>query len=200
MLFSLLIASSLGAYFSRRIIDGQRLRLILALGGAAVASLLIVLATPSFLDAALRHPAAIQFIAIATLIFPAGFLMGIPFPAGIEQLERQFPEAVCWAWTATSAASVLASTLSLFLAIHFGLANTAFVGVGCYLIAAAAWACSPQHASRQSSGTALAKLGQSISVGMPSVSPEPDRAVDQVGTRNEQSVPQDKTRSANPPP
>jgi predicted MFS family arabinose efflux permease len=77
----------------------------------------------------------------ACVIAPAGFLMGIPFPVGLSQLDSRFPRAVRWAWALNAAASVLGSAGSIFLAIYIGLRATMLVGAALYLAAAAVqWA------------------------------------------------------------
>jgi predicted MFS family arabinose efflux permease len=67
------------------------------------------------------------------LIAPAGFLMGMPFPTGLTQLEARFPQAVRWAWALNAAASVLGSAAAIFLAIYVGLRATLLAGACLYL-------------------------------------------------------------------
>ena len=59
--------------------------------------------------------------------------MGMPFPSGLARLERQYSQAVCWAWAVNAAAGVLGSVGAIFLAIHVGLAQTVLLGGLCYL-------------------------------------------------------------------
>jgi hypothetical protein len=69
------------------------------------------------------------------LIFPAGFLMGMPFPVGLARLETWHSPSVRWAWSLNAAASVLGSVAALVFAIYFGLLQTLFVGAALYGIA-----------------------------------------------------------------
>jgi hypothetical protein len=72
-----------------------------------------------------------------SLIAPAGFLMGIPFPTGLSRLEERYPHAVRWAWALNAASSVLGSAAAIFLAIYIGLRATLLMGALLYLAALA---------------------------------------------------------------
>jgi len=83
----------------------------------------------------------------AVLIFPAGFLMGMPFPVGLARLEKWHSASVRWAWSLNAAASVLGSVASLVLAIYLGLVQTLLIGGALYLAALAAAVTNPAEAS-----------------------------------------------------
>ncbi len=69
----------------------------------------------------------------AVLIFPAGFVMGMPFPTGLARLERWHKPSVRWAWSLNAAASVLGSAGALVCAIYMGLVETLLLGGLLYL-------------------------------------------------------------------
>jgi hypothetical protein len=80
------------------------------------------------------------------LLAPLGFVMGMPFPAGLRALTtppasagrpRTGAEenAVEWAWAMNAAASVLGSVLAMVIAIQFGLTITLACGAAAYLFA-----------------------------------------------------------------
>jgi hypothetical protein len=48
-------------------------------------------------------------------------------------LEREFPQAVRWAWALNAAASVLGSVAAICLAIYIGLRATVLMGALLYL-------------------------------------------------------------------
>ncbi len=87
------------------------------------------------LQAGVAWPLAVKCLVTTGLLFPAGFLMGMPFPCGLKRLEARFPSAVRWAWAMNSASSVLGSVAAIFLAIHLGLAETLLLGGAMYLVA-----------------------------------------------------------------
>ncbi len=134
VVFTLLVASSLGSWASGRLVgaDGGRLRTALAVTALAVAAL--GAATPRAVNAAMTLPVVARCALTVALLFPAGFVMGMPFPCGLKRLEARYPSAVRWAWAMNSASSVLGSVLAIFLAIHLGLFETLAAGAGAYFL------------------------------------------------------------------
>jgi len=106
---------------------------------AAVAILIGLLA----LDVGLLLPKGITLphpwkIAVTVaLIFPVGFLMGMPFPTGLARLEKWQSASVRWAWSLNAAASVLGSVAALVFAIYVGLVQTLLIGGALYVVALA---------------------------------------------------------------
>ena len=134
IIFSMLISSGFGSFFSRRLVAGatsSRLQWVL-LGVAAVVAVLAFVAAPVS-EAGVGLPLAVKVMITICLIIPAGFLMGIPFPTGLSRLEERFPQAVRWAWSLNAAASVMGSATAIFLAIYIGLRATLLIGGLLYL-------------------------------------------------------------------
>ncbi|HME10515.1 MAG TPA: hypothetical protein VKG25_25905, partial [Bryobacteraceae bacterium] len=134
IIFSMLISSGLGSFFSRRLVSGDAeasLRWVLAAISAAVITLAFVV-TPLG-EVVTGWPLPGKMLITALLIAPAAFLMGMPFPAGLTQLEARFPDAVRWAWSLNAAASVLGSCGAIVLSIYLGLRATLLIGGGLYL-------------------------------------------------------------------
>jgi len=137
VIFSLLVSSGLGSYFSRRILAGDDRRLLRALALISVAvALLAALVTP-LLTAGVGLPLPLKFLITVLLISPAGFLMGMPFPTGLKRLEEWHKPSVRWAWSLNAAASVLGSVGALICAIYLGLMETLLAGGVLYLAALA---------------------------------------------------------------
>jgi hypothetical protein len=137
VIFSMLLSSSAGSFVSRRVIAGDDRRLSILLLGVVTSVALLVFVAPATMDATLSQPLPFKLAVLAALIFPVGFLMGMPFPSGLRRLEAGFPNAVCWAWAVNAAASVLGSVGAVFCGIYLGLAQTAMIGSGLY---GGAWA------------------------------------------------------------
>jgi hypothetical protein len=136
IVFSMLVWSGLGSFYSRRLIRGaHRKRLIMTLVGVAVAVSVIAFAAAPISEFGVGWPLEAKILVTVCLIAPAAFLMGIPFPTGLTWLESRFPQAVRWAWALNAASSVLGSASAIFLAIHIGLRATVLVGAGLYLCA-----------------------------------------------------------------
>lgn len=137
IIFSMLVASGLGSYFSSRIASGGLLRVLGAI--AALVTALAFAAGP-LVEATATWVLAAKLLLSAIAVAPAAFLMGVPFPAGLLWLSRQYAEAIRWAWALNAAASVLGSALAILIAIYLGLRATMLAGAGLYLLAlTAAW-------------------------------------------------------------
>jgi hypothetical protein len=137
IIFSMLISSGLGSFWSRRLTGDAsgtgRLSAVLV-GVAATVSALAYLAAPVS-EFGVGWPLPLKALVTVCLIAPAGFLMGIPFPTGLMRLEKSFPRAVRWAWALNAAASVLGSVAAICLAIYIGLRATVLTGAFLYLCA-----------------------------------------------------------------
>ena len=136
IIFAMLVASSLGSYWSKRLGAADRdstLRLVL-IAVAALVTLLSLVVTP-LSNAAVGWPFAARVALTLALIAPPAFAMGIPFPSGLTRLERWHHPAVRWAWSINAAASVLGSGLAMFFALYLGLRETLFLGGMLYLAA-----------------------------------------------------------------
>lgn len=136
IVFAMLVASSLGSFYSKRLGTAERdsaLRWVL-LAVAAIVGLLSVVVTP-LADAAVGWPFPARVALTIALIVPAAFGMGMPFPSGLARLERWHQPSVRWAWSINAAASVLGSALAIFFALYLGLRETLFIGGLLYLVA-----------------------------------------------------------------
>ena len=131
IIFSMLISSGVGSYFSHRMI--RKLEAHFLLIGIAVAVTVLAFVAAPISEFGAGWPLPVKALVVVCLIAPAGFLMGIPFPTGLTRLERQFPQAVRWAWALNAAASVLGSVSAICLAIYIGLRATVLVGALLYL-------------------------------------------------------------------
>ena len=134
IVFSMLISSGFGSYFSRRLVSsrsGTRLRTVLIAVALAVTLLALVAAPIS--ESGIGLPLPIKMLITVLLIAPVGFLMGIPFPTGLSKLEECYPHAVRWAWSLNAASSVMGSATAIFLAVYLGLRTTLLIGGLLYL-------------------------------------------------------------------
>ena len=138
IIFSMLLASGLGSYFSRRLVGSSDGRLAGVLALVAVVVGVLAALVSQVLQAGVGWPLAAKFAVSVLLIAPAGFLMGMPFPAGLRRLEQRSAAAVKWAWSLNAAASVMGSVGAVVLAVYLGLRETLLVGGAMYLGALAA--------------------------------------------------------------
>jgi hypothetical protein len=145
---ALLIAAAAGSYFSRTL-DLRRPASRGALFAAIATGLVVALnAMPFILEQGLYFNLVGKIGLSLAAIFPVGFLMGMPFPAGLRTLP---PELTPLAWASNGAFSVLASVLSVVLAMHWGFTFLAVGAAGLYLMA---WAFVPAEVSETERGPA----------------------------------------------
>jgi spermidine synthase len=145
VIFLMLVSSGAGSLVSRRWLRGRNLARSPLL--AIVAGLLAyVFLLPAVLPSMVGFPFALKLIISGLLLTPLGFLMGMPFPAGLGALgaaaasnpttaETPGESGVEWAWAMNAASSVLGSVLAMVIAIRFGLSATLMTGAVAYLLA-----------------------------------------------------------------
>jgi hypothetical protein len=135
IVFSMLVASGAGSFFSRRWILGDDSRLMIILGAIAVLIAAMAFAASPIAGAAAGWSIYGKMAITAIAIAPAAFLMGMPLPSGLRRLEERHPPSIRWAWSINAAASVLGSGGAIVLAIYLGLRATMLIGGGLYLVA-----------------------------------------------------------------
>ncbi len=135
IVFSMLVASGAGSFYSRRMIAGDDVRLMQVLAGIAILVAMLAFTAPALTGAAVSWPLPAKMLITALAIAPAAFLMGMPFPSGLLRLEERHSPSVRWAWSLNAAASVLGSGGAIVLAIYTGLRMTLLCGGALYLVA-----------------------------------------------------------------
>jgi len=131
ILFSILLFSSLGSFFSRDF-KNKTLR------GLLILLALLVLVYSWFIPLFFEFsPQGLQAKAAASalFLFPLGFLMGTAFPAGIKLTNRLNPGLIPWAWAVNGCLSVLGAILAVVLALSIGFSRVLLLAGLCYLTA-----------------------------------------------------------------
>jgi hypothetical protein len=114
VLASILLFSGLGSLASPRLPTRRVLPLLV------VAILLYPLGVTLLFEALLGAPLALRLLATGLCLAPLGFLMGIPFPGGLDWLRQRAPGLIPWAWAVNGCTSVLASILAAMIALSAG--------------------------------------------------------------------------------
>jgi hypothetical protein len=143
IVFSMLVASGAGSYWSRRVVSGNDTgddagddqRLIRALAAIAILVAALAFGASPLVSAAAAWPLSLKMAVTALAIAPVAFMMGIPFPSGLRRLDALHRPSVRWAWSLNAAASVLGSAGAIILAIYAGLRATLLLGGGLYVCA-----------------------------------------------------------------
>lgn len=143
IIFSMLVSSGIGSYFSRRIVRNSTARLtgVFIFIAAAISVLALIITPITEGGVALPFPAKVLISVL--LIAPVALAMGLPFPSGLSRLEQIMPQNVRWAWAINAAASVLGSAGAIIIAIYFGLEKTLMTGALFYVGALLAAVLSP---------------------------------------------------------
>ncbi len=135
VLFALLVGSGLGSLLWGN--RPERLRPVLpALSGLG---LLYALGLP-LLGALLALPLGARIALGGLLLLPLGFLMGVPFPAGLRLLGEKGRAQIPWAWAANGCASVLGAILAQLAALAWGYGPVLLAGALAYGLAGLATA------------------------------------------------------------
>jgi hypothetical protein len=137
-LFSLLLSSGIGSLTTSSARDriGSRSRLLLLLTTLAAFGAL----TPVVVSALAGAETPQRIAAAVAMLAPAGFFMGMAFPLGMEVASRRSEGLTPWLWGINGAMSVCASVVALAIALTWGISAAFWCGVGCYVIAVAAYA------------------------------------------------------------
>ncbi|MBI3209357.1 MAG: class I SAM-dependent methyltransferase [Candidatus Solibacter usitatus] len=135
IIFSMLLSSGIGSGLSGRFLRNTTKSWMrtLAIIAALVAVLALVAGPITRMGVGL--PLWVKMSIAIVMIAPAGFFMGMPFPAGLAYLERRHSPSVRWAWSLNAASSVTGSAFAMVLALYLGLQATLLIGGLCYLLA-----------------------------------------------------------------
>jgi len=66
------------------------------------------------------------------MLMPLGFFMGMPLPAGITMAGNADRRTIAWCWALNGAASVIASSLAVVLAMYLGFTVVLLVSLMAY--------------------------------------------------------------------
>jgi hypothetical protein len=135
VVFAMLVSSALGSFASKSLLRGRDARLMGLLTLVAVFITLLAVRVFPFLSTAVGVNLPAKIVFSVMLIFPAGFAMGMPFPAGLKRLEGWHAPSLRWAWSLNAASSVLGAVGALICAIYFGFFLTMLVGAAFYIAA-----------------------------------------------------------------
>jgi predicted membrane-bound spermidine synthase len=147
VVFLMLLSGGAGSFATKYWLQ-QTLKIRAVLGAIVALVTLYAFLLHSVLASLVALPWAEKVLFSAALLVPLGFLMGMPFPAGLREIAghaRAFADdpaanesnTIEWAWAMNAASSVLGSVLAIVIALHFGLDATLGCAAGTYLAAAA---------------------------------------------------------------
>lgn len=135
VLFSLLLSSGLGSRWTERLGNPPARR-------QAVMYLLLLIFllvlfgkfTPLVTRAFEASETAVRLGVAVAILFPIGFVMGMPFPLGMKAASRDLLPITPWLWAVNGANSVVASVLAIVIAIGAGVSASFWTGFVCYVV------------------------------------------------------------------
>ena len=137
VLCAFLLFAGLGSLFSLKLRAIGKLRqppIAVAIGMLSVIALVYLQLLPPIFHRFLASSDVLKIAVSIGLIAPLAFFMGMPFPLGIDWLQRHHPHLIAWAWGINGYASVVSAILATCLAIAFGFNIVILLAVGIYLI------------------------------------------------------------------
>lgn len=130
----MLVSSGLGSLYSSKL-DLKERNLIRLTG--LISGLILVYAIG--LGFLLSHTVgwsieAKIFITLLSIGLPA-FFMGMPFPMGLQLVDKKQEKQVPWAWGINGCVSVISTSLATVIAVEFGFTTVLLLAAGAYAIA-----------------------------------------------------------------
>ncbi len=125
-LFTLLLFSGIGSYFSPRF---TLRRSLLVLVGVLIAT---NISLPGIIPISLTWPLGVRVIVFAAALIPCGVFMGIPFASGLRILNESSPGSTPWAWAVNGAVSGLSGVAAALIALDAGFSFAFYVGALAY--------------------------------------------------------------------
>jgi hypothetical protein len=141
VLFALLLSSGMGSYLTTGVTTGGIARAGMIRLVALVAVLILIgAATPAIVRATMAASTPVRIAAAVGLLFPGGLMMGMAFPLGMKLAAHRAAALTPWLWGVNGAASVLASVLSVCIALGWSISAAFYAGCAAYLVAVVAFA------------------------------------------------------------
>jgi hypothetical protein len=130
----ILVSSACGSYFSKDFLSlpgwsvGKHLLL-------SCAVLLVYLVSLDILVSIVSGSFVLKAIYVGCIVAIPGFLLGVPFPAAIRLLGTTNKGVIPICYCANATASVIASSLTILIALEFGFKFALGIAVLCYFFA-----------------------------------------------------------------
>jgi spermidine synthase len=135
VIFTMLFAAGLGSTTSEKLgIRPDRLWALPFIGVLFFGGALVVL-YPAIAKIALAMDLWARVAVSAAMIFPLGFMLGMPFPLGVLAIANHTRGAVAWAWGMNGLFTVAGGLASVVLSMAYGFNVAVICALGLYLVA-----------------------------------------------------------------
>jgi hypothetical protein len=134
LLGSLLVGMGAGSFFGGKIYVQDAVKRLKSISGLIlIAGELLFVAHPLILNKLLAYGLVIRVLVCFILLSPFGFLLGIPFPTGIQMLKQNnLVKYIPWMYGVNGIFSVLGSVSAVILSMTFGFTASFSIGLGMY--------------------------------------------------------------------
>ena len=135
LLFTVLVASGIGSFTSTRLVKGNTRNVTFLIAGVISFGLFYVATIPDVIYLTISESFEVKALVSVGLLFPIGFLMGMPLPTAMRLIKSYSPRHVPWMWAINGAFSVLGAVLSVVIGIIYGSSYAMTLGALIYVIA-----------------------------------------------------------------
>ncbi|GAB3522058.1 hypothetical protein GCM10027342_18940 [Photobacterium alginatilyticum] len=131
VLAGILLSSGIGGWWSQKM---GRNAVTYSLSGLFLMLLSILYLMDLIIEHLLGLPVLLRYLIALLILFPPGFIMGVPFTLGMRCL-LETPLQRAYAWAMNGCASVLTSIVAAGLALQFGILSIMLCATVFYLLA-----------------------------------------------------------------
>ena len=135
LLFTILIASGVGSFASGRIIKHSTRNLTFVISGIVALGFSYAVLLPTLIYSVISEQFIVKSLISVALLFPVGFLMGMPLPSAMRLIKSYSATHVPWMWAINGAFSVFGAVMSVTIGILFGASFAMILGASIYFIA-----------------------------------------------------------------
>jgi hypothetical protein len=123
----LLVAGGMGSFFSKRwgLFRGRYIPLLMV----GLLAVLVNAMVGWYYENPLEWPQTYRVMAAVILLFPLGFFMGMPFPFGLSNMQR---DQTAMSWGFNGIMTVAGSLLAAMMSLTFGFTLTIWLGAAIY--------------------------------------------------------------------
>jgi len=136
VIFSFLLFSGLGSFYSRRIKKENLYILKIIIGCLFFILMLYQFVLPHLFSLTLKYPLNLRILITFLSLSPLGFLMGMPFPLGLKLVSslKEGRLIIPWLWATNNFCSILASVLAIIIALSYGFQVVNLLAGAIYLL------------------------------------------------------------------
>ncbi len=136
LLGSLLVGMGAGSFTGGKIHPDNAVKRLKSISSLIViAGVILFFVYPVILNVLLAYGLVLRAIVCFVLLLPFGFLLGIPFPTGIQILKQgNLVKYIPWMYGVNGIMSVLGSVLAIIFSMVWGFSLSFFAGLSMYLI------------------------------------------------------------------